>query len=235
MDCQQVQQLLVFLERKSEELDAVERDAVLQHLAKCPVCKALADTDRRADDVIGAAMRDVRVPADLQLKVMQRLKAQRSRLPWKRASTALAALLLIALGFGWYLQPLPTVTESDLTEIEYRGFGWDEAKVAKFVAAEGLPVVLPRNFDYQYLRRVEIVEFKKQRVVKVTFHADFGDNQISHAEVLILPHRQFRVASLATMENRGANTSIRIIHEGAFTYVIFLQGDLERLQHGLRN
>ena len=233
MDCQQVQQLLVFLERKSEELDAVERNAVLQHLAKCPACQTLAEAEQRADDVIGAAMRDVALPADLQQKVMKRLSDQRSRLPWKRATAAIAALVLIALGFGWYMQPLPEVTDRDLAEIEILGLYLDEPKAREFVAAEGMQVVLPRNFDYQHLRRVEIVEFKKQRVVKLTFHADFGDNQISHAEVLILPHRQFRVASLASKDNPGA-TRIHIVHEGDFTYAIYFQGDLELLQHALR-
>ena len=237
MDCQKVQQLLVFLDRKSEDFDAVERDAVLQHLAKCPACQALAESERRADEVMGSAMREVPVPADLQQKVMKRLSAQQPRLPWKRGITAIAAMVLIGLSVGWYLQPLPQVTESDLTNIEFRGFGWEDKKVAQFVADEGMQVELPRTLNYEYLRRVEIVDFKKQRVVRLTFHHDFMDNQTVqnvHAEVLILPHKQFRVASLKTMDNRGANTSIHVIHEGHFTYVIFLQGDLERLQHGLK-
>ena len=234
MDCQQVQQLLVFLERQSEDLDPVERAAVLQHLAKCPGCKTLADANHRADNVIGIALRDVPVPADLRQKVLKRLTAQRSRWPWKRASVAIAAMVLIALSIGWYMRPLPEVTESDLNDIQYSGLGWDEKKVAQYVAAEGLAVVLPRDFDYKHLRRVEVVGFKKQRIVKLTFHVDLSENQSSHAEVLILPHRQFRAASLVSVENRGA-TSILVRHEGDFSYVIFLQGDLDNLQHRLRN
>ena len=83
MNCQDVHQLLAFADRKAEELDQPERDALKQHLEKCPDCAEQSLAERRADALVGAAMRDVPVPADLKQKVLKRLAAERGGVPWK--------------------------------------------------------------------------------------------------------------------------------------------------------
>jgi hypothetical protein len=230
MDCQHVQHLLPFVERKCEELDAVERDAVQQHLAKCPACAALAQAERRLDEALGPVLRDVSVPADLQQKVMKRLAAERSVVPWKRGAAVLAASLLIALGAVWFLRAKPTVTEDDVIAINHRGAGWDEAKVEKYFADRGLRVVLPSDLDYEFLRKIEIVEEFNQRVAKLSFRAQRENDRSCQADVLILPHGQFRVDQLP----EGTFTNLQVVHKEDFTYLIFFTGSLEALRRDLR-
>src|ERR1043165_3649665 len=235
MDCLHAQQLLGFLERKNDELDTAEREAVLKHVNQCPACRGALDAERQTDAVVSRAMLDLSVPADLRQKVMQWLAAHKRRLPWKSAVAAIAALVLIALGAIWYLKPLPEVSLSDLQDFAYRVDNWTSNNrsdsVAQFAEAEGLKIIAPPNFDYSYLRRVEIVEFKKQRVLKLTFQRD--DTLRAVADVLILPHRQFRVGALPS---NGPGLEVIDDAKAGYTFVIFLQeGRLEHLQHSLKN
>jgi hypothetical protein len=221
MECQHIQQLLAFADRKCEELEASDRKAVLQHLENCPACAELAQIERRSDEVLGAVLRDVPVPADFKQKMLNRLAAERGSVPWKCGVAAVAATLVIALGTVWYLRPLPTVGLSQIQDYAQLGAGWDETKVEKYFADNGLRVVVPTDLDYDNLRQIGIVEFQKQRVARLSFQA--GRVQ---AEVLILPHRQFITDQLPSEDY----SEFQIVHKENFTYVIFHRGELNALR-----
>ena len=223
MNCAHVQQMLAFLNRSSEELDASERDALARHLASCPDCAEVAQRERLVDVKIAQVMGAVPVPADLKQKIVKRLAAERGSTPWKWSAAAAAALLLVALGTGWVLRSLPVISIDDVVAMQ-DGPGMDEAQVEQYFADRGLRVEVPRDFDYKNdLRRIEVFEFKKQRVAKLTFR-----KEAIWAEVVILPHRQFRVDQLddGTIENLG---NLRVVRNDQFTYLIFYDGALDGL------
>ena len=232
MECQHVQQLLAFVDRKCEELDVSDRDAVQVHLENCPACAELAQAERHADDTLGAVLRDVPVPADLKQKVMNRLAAERGGVSWKWGVAAVATILLVALGTVWYLRPLPTVSLSQIQDFAQLGAGWDETKLEKYFADQGLPVVVPSDLDYDNLRRIKIVEIEKQRIAELSFHRELGNDQRVQADVLIFPHRQFRTDRLPAERFHGF-TNIQIVHKENFTYVIFYRGELDALRRQL--
>ena len=83
--------------------------ALEDHLAGCDDCGPLSHGERRADEVLGRAMRQVDVPDQLRGRILARLEDRRGdrRRVWRRygvrASAAAAALLLLVLGlWHWY-------------------------------------------------------------------------------------------------------------------------------------
>jgi hypothetical protein len=236
MECQHVQQLLAFVDRKCEELDASDRDAVRHHLENCPTCAELAQAERHADDTLGALLRDVPVPADLKQKVMNRLAAERGGVPWKSGLAAAAVILLAVMGgLAWYNRAHPEVKPADLERIAMRG-AMDAVDVERYLSAEkGLVVKVPRElFDFRYFQNVDVVdEFNGQRVAKLTF-ARLEDGHITTASVLILSPEQFRMKELKDRLTIPGTTSIRVHHEQDFVNVIFHTGNLSWLQPQLQ-
>jgi len=234
MDCQHVQQLLPFVLRKSEELDAIERAAVQQHLATCPACAAFAQAESRADAAFGSVMRDVPVPADLQQKVMNRLSAGRSRLPWKTAAAAAVVLMAIGGGLFWHYYTHPKLTFADAESVVVDG-SMSEAQINGYLAERGLPVSVPDYMDYEYLQHVDIVEFKGQRVAKLTFSRT--DHRPAIATLLILPTKQFRIDDDRLRKDKlFPNTTSIWVHPRGEQYVdlIYYRPALEPLKRELQ-
>lgn len=230
MNCQDIQHLLPFVNRSSAELDAAEREAMKQHLEKCPECAELAQAERRADEAIGTVMRDVAAPAGLKEKVIARLSAERAAVPWKwGGSIVLAATLLIAASLTWYMRPLPKVSYDDVLELDQRGPGWSEEQVVKHFAERGLSVEAPSDFDPEWLRQLDVVEFKDRRVAKLTFQREFDQDRRVRADVLILPHSQFNVEQLRDGTFQNLN-NLQILRKENYTYLIFYNGQLELIR-----
>ncbi len=230
MECHDVQQLLAFVNRKSEDLDAAERDAIREHLDKCPDCSARADAEQRADETLGVVMRDVSVPAGLKQRVLNRLTAERGAARWKTMKrgvlAAAAAALLIGLvgGFGWYYQLPTAVTPADADSVMLGVNNinkWDENSAKEFLKAHGLSDKLPPKFDWRTLQSVEVISFKGRPVAKLTF-AKGADI----ASVVMLPCEYFRIH-----ENLGDDlTSRKIEIEDRIIYLILFQGNLDMLR-----
>jgi hypothetical protein len=106
MDCTTVRLLLECSRPGGAELDAAEADALERHLAGCPACDRLARDQRRTDDTLARAMRQVEVPAGLRDQLLHRLDKERAE--WHRRQfgravrwlAAAAAVVLLAWG-GW--------------------------------------------------------------------------------------------------------------------------------------
>src|SRR2546423_15106509 len=76
MDCNHARLLLEVAHPVATELEAPERKALAAHLADCPECGAWAEAERRADEKIGAAVRDVAVPGGPKQGVGRRPNAE---------------------------------------------------------------------------------------------------------------------------------------------------------------
>lgn len=233
MNCHEMQQLLAFADRKAEELDQAERDALKTHLEKCPDCADLVQIERSADQTLAVAMRDVPVPAHLKQKVLKRLSAERGVVPWKTSLAAAAVLLIAVSGGVWYFQPPPVVSMTDLQEAGEFARGMDEKQVEEWFAERGLKIEVPREFEYQHLRQIAIVDFKNQRVAKLVFRNDRDRDRLASAEVIILPHSKFRIDTPRVETVRGGN--FYRSSSDNFTYLIFYDGNLEQLYRHLSN
>ena len=73
MDCKTARLLLEYARPNSHELDETEARALEEHLAGCTDCDQQTGAERRADEVIGRAMRAVDVPDQLRSRVLARL------------------------------------------------------------------------------------------------------------------------------------------------------------------
>src|SRR5262245_47235500 len=121
MDCKSARLLMEFARPGSAELDAGEADALQQHLADCPDCAALAAAERRADEHIGRAIREVPLPEGLQKRLLKRLDDERTAWYLRRVTrVAAAAILLFAVGLlGYFLwfRDLPAVDPSEIRQL----------------------------------------------------------------------------------------------------------------------
>ena len=230
MECHDLRLLLAFAQRPCEQLDAVEREAVAQHLHSCPDCAALAQAEREVDEVFGQAMRDVAVPAELKQNLMKRLTTQPRRGPWQQVAAAAAVLLALSGALAWHFWPAPALNIPDIEHLVSLG-NMNEGQVEQHFADQGLPVTVPRDFDYRFLQHVDVVEFKGRRIAKLTF--SWIDNErTALANVWIVSPQQFQTDDLPERDMPGT-TSVRIRHKDNFTYVIFYRGDLSSLLRGL--
>src|SRR5262245_48185880 len=121
MDCNTARLLLAF---SRSELDDSAGEGLNNHLADCTECGALAREEHQADRLLGAAMRQVRVPADLRQRLVERLQTERKvwykRLPQRhpRVAAGVAAVLLLTVGLTVYaaIRPPRPLNLGDIAE-----------------------------------------------------------------------------------------------------------------------
>ena len=229
MNCQHVRQLLAFVDRKCEELDPAERDAVKQHLENCPECAAVAQTERGFDATVGAALRNVEVPPGLKADVLKRLAGERGHGRWKWAGAGiLAATVLIAVagGIAWQIRQPVEIAQEEIDKIRHtpdNRFVGKEDSVRAFLKNEGMDDVIPTQFNYDLLQGVDVVHIRGRRVAKLSFRMD---HPACDAIVLILPQSKFRTTNV--IEN-ATSIKVEIDPTHPVTYLILFNGNLERL------
>jgi hypothetical protein len=103
MDCRTARFLLDFAHPPAHELEPEEANALEQHLDHCPECHGLARGERRLDEQLGKAMRQVEVPPGLRDQILTRLEIERH--DWYRRRFAhglrIAAAVAAVLLLGW--------------------------------------------------------------------------------------------------------------------------------------
>lgn len=212
MDCRTARLLLDFARPRVPELAAPEADALHRHLADCPDCAAVQRLERRLDEPIARAMRDVPLPAGLRERLLDKVAGPLT-LRWYRRkavwSGLAAALVLLALGWYWFNPPL---TQLDLAALHERANNQPvsaQAVVERFPGDglqvafhRGLAVEAPPRFNYNLLTYHGVCELQGQRVPFLEFQN--GSNLL---RVYILDGKRFDIQALA-----GTVLSGRVSH-----------------------
>lgn len=224
MECQDTRVLLAYFERNCERLDAPERDAIQKHLDACPDCAALAAQERAVDQALGSAMRDVAIPAGLQGRLLDRLARERGPAPWKRWTAAGAAAILLAVigSATWHYWPKPEIGARDIVAKS----DWSKPQAEDYLREQGLNVVAPARFKYEYLRQVDVVVLHGRSVARLTFR---NEEQTASAEVFILPAGRFDVDGDLRMQS-GITIREGEDDQAGFIYIIHHSGNLQALE-----
>lgn len=190
MDCSQARLLLHFAGRALQELDPADLEALDGHLEHCPDCAVVAERERQLDEVIARTMHAVSVPDQLQQRLLKALE----RKPWSWPWIAAAACLLIALGLGgwWLSRPHQDFSVEEFASlVDARTAATPEA-IENHFAGLGVPLIAPRQFDFDLLESAEVCVLKGQRVPRLTFfHRGETDGRPAVAHVYVLSRKQF--------------------------------------------
>jgi hypothetical protein len=204
MDCKTARLLLEFRGPRAREL-AVEEAAELEgHLAACPDCDAALRAERRLDDHIGRAVRDVPVPDQLREQLLARLRDERGtrlrgRLAWAARGLSVAAALVLCAFLWWHFvgskPPLLDINQVADADVQQHRLVGPENVQAWFREQRHVVMVPPKQFNYLYLADYDVVEWQGRKVPKLVFFRP-DDNASARARVYVVTTEQFDLSRL---------------------------------------
>jgi hypothetical protein len=231
MDCKTARLLLDFARPLCPEMEPADAEALQGHLAECPECGPFAMQERRLDDHLGRAMRDVPVPADFKQRLLNRLSKQRDAW-WRRwlvRGGAAAAAVLLAVAGTWYLWPLPSPNAEQVQAEQAEKPFADEEKVASYFRQQGFGhLSLPTQFDFKNLKDFYVQEFQGRRVPALVFEGkeDNGMGMPStpvYAKVLVLQDRQFNLRDLRDYPRAESGMpKVQMFEQAGDPHLVFL-------------
>jgi hypothetical protein len=228
MDCKTARLMLECARPNNRELDAAETRALEDHLAGCDDCGPLAQGERRADEVLGKAMRQVDVPDQLRGRLLVRLKEQhgerrRRRLDYGvRIAAAVAAGLLLALGlWHWYAVRPAFPVENLLAKANIAPPSRDDVEQA----LKGQGVTGAPDLNYSYLRWLFMTDVDGRPTPLLVFN-----NGGRQALVFVVPDTRFDVNALPSNLQKDADyeykCKVQTPQAGAhFGYVVYFTGN----------
>jgi hypothetical protein len=229
MDCKTARQTLDFARPRRPELESADLEALESHLADCPECGPLAQTERQMDTRLAQAMRSVPVPEGLHLRLLARLETERKtqNRRWRRriAIPAAAAALVLALGLGWKLLQKPEhIYATEIAqEAADRMFNPHPWAIENYFSGQGIRTVAPADANYTLLHHYGVAPFQGERVPFLLFTD--GRNDV---HVFILRTKDFDVDEAARnqqMVGSGWKTVIRYDPSGNYGYLVIYLGD----------
>ncbi len=204
MDCKTARLLLDFRRPRVGELPADEAAALEHHLASCPDCGAAGLAERRLDDALGRAVRDVPLPDGLRERLLARLATERRAALRRRVlrltpALAAAASLLVGALVWWHVvgsRPprldLASLSEESLQQ--HRAFS-KESVESWFLEKRQVTMVAPAAFNYTLLVDADMADLQGKRVPKLTFQGG-----TARATVYVITREQFDVEALARVD-----------------------------------
>jgi hypothetical protein len=206
MDCNTARILLDFARPGAPELKPSDAEELARHLDACPDCGPAARAERRLDECLGRAMRQVEVPEHVRKHIVARLDAERG--DWYRrrvghfvrAAAAAAAVVLLSWGVYRWTRPGPARIDLDrlcATASEFR-LSPTSDKVKESIEALGVNAKVPEDLRYIYLvAPPSMAEFEKQRVPLLVFVHTTDQNAVrDYALVYLLSRPQFDLQNL---------------------------------------
>jgi hypothetical protein len=191
MDCKTARLLLCFA--RPAELESSEAEALEQHLAGCPECGPLAQSERLADLHLGRAMRDVPVPEGLHDRLWSRLQTERRRWYRRRViqTLAAAAAVFVALTLGVTLLAgqREAIDAERLCDNARALRGAPPEHVERWFADRDVTVHVPREFKYALLTSCALEQLQNTpHVPRLLFQS-----QQAELWVYILTSKQFNL------------------------------------------
>jgi hypothetical protein len=219
MDCRHARLLLDYARPQGTELEARDTHELETHLGDCPECGELARQERRADEHLARAMRDVPVPDNLRGRLVSRLAVERDsyyrRLLMRGLGLAAAAAALILLLWGgwiWHKNRRLGFNPEDVIAFDAQPTfspeaveGWFKERYKRDVHAPGMNVL-----RYDRLTSYGLAEFAGtgKQVPMLLFSYGGKDVAIADhavAKVFILTAKEFRgLKDLANQLPRGS-------------------------------
>jgi hypothetical protein len=213
MDCRTARLLLEYARPASAELDAAETQALDEHLASCEGCEQQARAERRADEAVGKAMRQVDVPDQLRQRVTARLKEGQKDVLRRRiavglfSAAAAAAVLLLMLGAWRWFFPRPAFPTDQLVLDANK---WvistpDSALVEAKLKDRGVRMDAPTDLNYSHLRWLFLTNIEGRQTPLLVFNnAGEGGQGSQHALVFLLTDNQFDLTDLHNPQLKNA-------------------------------
>jgi hypothetical protein len=243
MDCKTARLLLEYVRPHAPEFDAAETAAIEEHLSACPDCDLLARSERRADEPLAKAMRQIDVPDRLRGRILARLaegRADARRRRFRhglRLTAAAAAFFLVVFGVWWW-QSLnrPAFPAGELRNRSER---WAQvppspAEIAANFKAHGVAAVAPAGLNYNYLVWMSLDKVQSRKAPCLTFNRQDGVGADRLAIVYILPDAEYDLAALRH-EDFASTSKYRLSgdvlpmqsgdHGERYGYVVFYTGD----------
>jgi hypothetical protein len=240
MDCKNARLLLEFIHPGSAELDSAEAEALHQHLGECPDCAAQAREERRADEHLGRAMRDVPVPDGLRERVLKRLTIERDAWyrrwirRWLVRGVAAAAVIAgLWVGYLTLFNRLPALSRDDVLRLA-DGPPLDRRREVEegLNAVPGSPIPVPSQYNYELLRSfgMKILRGKTVPYLRFVSPSAERDRPPDEAHVYIITSRQFDLET--TMRNIGTlsagdhfSVNVSFSPDMDAIYLVFFRGD----------
>jgi hypothetical protein len=245
MDCKTARLLLDFARPRAAELDAAETAALDDHLAACSDCDLTARAERRADEPVGKAMRQIDVPDRLRGRILERLAegradARRRRFRHGLRLTAAAAAFFLAVFGVWWWQSLnrPAFPAAELLNVsETRAqVPPSPSQIADEFKARGVAAVAPAGLNYNYLVWTALDVVKSRRAPCLIFNRQDGAGADRFAIVYIVPEAEYDVTGEAFPRGNFSSSSkyrlsgdVLPMQSGErgerYGYVVFYTGD----------
>jgi hypothetical protein len=237
MDCRTARYLLDFARPGTNDLDAADRAALEGHLAVCQECDSFARAERRLDEHIGEAIRDVPVPSGLKDRLLARLRRQREE--WwmegmKRVAryAAVAAAILLVVWGGWRTtQRPPQPTGEEL--VDFMLTRHVHSLPSKEEAEKELGVPLPDGLDYRYLAEYGHTKLMGREVPFLRFVRSSDQSSVAqYAVVYLMTDKKFNLSEMPAQHRDpgGYRFKVAIRKPSAnYAYAIVYTGDLNEL------
>jgi hypothetical protein len=227
MDCSTARLLVAFSGPRAAELQGDEAEALAAHLADCPDCAAIHQAERKIDERLGRAMRDVPLPPGLRERLVTNLAAERwasQRRKLVRAFAGIAAAIALALGwYFWPRPPLPINFPDRHQMVNAADLPSSAQEVVDHFARQGVVVQMPTdiNLNYNRLTYCDWGELEGQRVPLLIFQ-----NGSATLRVYILDGKRFDLGPWAGNQLSGKVTlELRVSADGRFGWLFEYTGD----------
>ncbi len=231
MNCSTVRILTPYLLRPHEMAED-DRALIDAHLAQCAQCRNWVERERQFDRAVARAMKNVDVPADLPVTLFRSLATRRShrlrmRLTQGAVAVAAAGVIFMLVLSLWNARSVADPVQWAQGEDEQLvlTFNGSRDSVVEFFARRGVKTLVPFDFDYGLLNRMEVVTVEGQPVACLSFQK--GANR---AKVYVLPRRRFRPPSDPSgMWATGSHCTVEVVEVSRdYLLVIVYFGEANR-------
>lgn len=210
----------------------------LEHLIFCPSCAGTFADMRRFDQCVGAVVRDVRLPAGLEQKIVVGLghagalaASRRSRRWWLAA----AATVLVCTS-GWYVEwqrihrPMYRVASASVSLVRQRPpldmTDTERSRLLEWASGQlGKPLTLGPELNHVQFRGVARVRLLGHPAAMLPMKNE------RRASLVVVPGRPIPVRLHRLAVFSLAQDSVAVWSDGAQTYALVFAGDQQQLRN----